>query len=1552
MSRLPSGFPSRFRRFGATFLTQALLFLLAFFCLAPCQAQSASFSNATTRLIANDNLGWGIALDASENLFVCVRNEIIEYTAASGYTSSSTVVTIQGNAFGIAVDSSENLYVADGYYNTVTEYTYSASGYSSGTALGGGFNQPYSIALDSASNIYVADTNNNAVKKIPSGCLSSSCTVTLAIGASWARGLALDSSGNLFIADYDNNAVKEVTAANLANCTSSSCTVTTLSISGLHYPAGIAVDASGNIYVPDFNDSAVKELTAASNYTNSLVISSGMYSAQSLVADNNGNVFATYFDSGLHYYLNEISTRQVALASTAVGASTPATKTLTFAITSAGTMQTPQVLTQGAPNLDFTDAGTGTCTTTLTQSTGSCTVVVNFNPKSPGTRYGAVNLLDVLGEVIATAYLSGTGTGPQAAFSPGTASVAIRSSTVIGSSAMQAPAGVAVDGLGNVYIADMGNSRVVKMTAAGVPSVLGTGSYTLAQPQGVAVDSAGNIYIADTGNNRVVEVVTAAGVVNVLDTGSYSLQLPYGVAADGAGNVYIADKGNNRVVKVTAAGTASVLSTGSYTLNQPWSVATDSGNNVYIADTGNNRVIEVTPAGTASVLNTGSTSLFRPWFVATDGVGNVYIAQMDISAVTMVNASGAVSSLGFGSTYPENPLGIAVDGAGDVYIVDTTYNQLMKDAQGTPSTFSYRATQQGDASPDNPRSLMFENIGNAALNLTGLTASTTGQATNSFPLDSSTTCTAAIPLAAGANCKIAVDFTPQTSGSLTGAVTLTDNSLNVASATQSISLSGAAYNITISPTSLSDGTINTTYPSVTFSASGGTAPYLWEVSSTGGLPSGMSLTIGGVLSGAPTVAGQFPLTVSVFDAHGYEASQNYTLTVLPVAPAISTTSLPNATVNSSYSQSIAATGTSLTWSVVSGSLPAGLSLNSANGALSGTPTAAGKSTFSIQVMDSYSQTATQSLTLTVLPIAPAITTTSLPNATVNSSYSQSIAATGTSLIWSVASGSLPAGMSLNSANGALSGAPTAAGKSTFSIQVMDSYSQTATQSLTLTVLPVAPAITTTSLPNATVNSSYSQSIAATGTSLTWSVASGSLPAGMSLNSANGALSGTPTAVGKSTFSIQVMDSYSQAATQSLTLTVLPVAPAITTTSLPNATVNSSYTQSIAATGTSLTWSVASGSLPAGLSLNSATGALSGTPTAAGKSTFSIQVMDSYSQSATQSLTLTVLPVAHAITTTSLPDAVWGASYSQSIAATGTSLTWSVASGSLPAGMSLNSANGALSGTPTATGKSAFSIQVMDSYSQTATQSLTLTVDTVTPTIASLTPATATAGGSAFTMTVKGTGFDAHSTVYWGTTALTTTYVSSTQLTAQVTAAAIATSGAYNVTATSTSGTTSSAFQFEVDTTNSTSSNQPTIATPAATVTAGSPANFVVTIPSSTSISAATCLNLPTGASCSYTASTNTVTIATATTTPKGTYAITMVFTEKVAGAATAGILLPFLLLPLWFLRRKLKFQSAWMSVCMALAILAGTVLATTGCGGDSKPTSPASNSGVVTLTVQ
>ncbi len=263
-----------------------------------------------------------------------------------------------------------------------------------------------------------------------------------------------------------------------------------------------------------------------------------------------------------------------------------------------------------------------------------------------------------------------------------------------------------------------------------------------------------------------------------------------------------------------------------------------------------------------------------------------------------------------------------------------------------------------------------------------------------------------------------------------------------------------------------------------------------------------------------------------------------------------------------------------------------------------------------------------------------------------------------------------------------------------------------------------------------------------------------------------------------------------------------------------------------------------------------------------------------------------------------------------------------------------------------------------SASGTAQVTVTAATSSPVPVIASLSPAYVSAGTTAFSLAVAGSGFTSGSTVYLGTTALTTQYVSANQVVAQITAAEVATAGISPITVQTAApgGGTSNVLQFEVDSALA-GTTAPTFSSATATVVAGSTATYMVALPTAVSSASVTCLNLPSGATCSYSATANTVTIATSPTTPRGTYPVTVVFTETVSGAAIAGILLPILLLPLAFLRRKLAAKSVWITVCLGLVMT--TALFSIGCGGggstQSSPTNQThqvTSSSVVSITVQ
>jgi hypothetical protein len=352
---------------------------------------------------------------------------------------------------------------------------------------------------------------------------------------------------------------------------------------------------------------------------------------------------------------------------------------------------------------------------------------------------------------------------------------------------------------------------------------------------------------------------------------------------------------------------------------------------------------------------------------------------------------------------------------------------------------------------------------------------------------------------------------------------------------------------------------------------------------------------------------------------------------------ITTSSLPDGTVNQPYSTSVSGSGgtTPYTWAVTP-ALPANLSLDAITGAITGTPVTEGTSSLIFTLIDSSSpvQVVKKSLTLTInpTPAVLSITTTSLPDGTVGQAYNQAVQATGGSgaLTWSIDVGTLPQNLSLNQLTGVISGTPTAAGASSFTVRVADTGGQAVTQALSILINPPSPpTITTTTLPGGTVGLPYSEVLQATGGTgtLVWSLSAGSLPANLTLSS-DGTISGTPTNTGTSSFTVKVTDALAQSDTQALSIAV-SAALTITTTSLPNATVGHSYSATLQRSGgvSPFIWSVTP-ALPTGLNLDTSTGKISGTPAAGTAGTYSLTftVQDSSTptpQTASKVLSLTI-----------------------------------------------------------------------------------------------------------------------------------------------------------------------------------------------------------------------------------------------------------------------------------------------------------------------------------------
>jgi hypothetical protein len=585
--------------------------------------------------------------------------------------------------------------------------------------------------------------------------------------------------------------------------------------------------------------------------------------------------------------------------------------------------------------------------------------------------------------------------------------------------------------------------------------------------------------------------------------------------------------------------------------------------------------------------------------------------------------------------------------------------------------------------------------------------------------------------------------------------------------------------ITINPqlivttTTLPNGVVGTGY-SASVQASGGVGTITLSVTN-GSLPAGLTMSGAGLIAGTPTTAGASSFTVTAKDSGTPQQSVNQPLSItVYTGLTITTSSLPNGTVNSAYSatlQSAGGTGT-VTWSLTQGSsLPVGLGLSS-SGQISGLPTTAGTSSFTVAATDSSTppQTETQQLSITI-NAALSVTTTSLPSGTIATSYDQFVSTSGGTppLTWSVSSGALPAGLSLGVSAGGhttaeISGTPTAYGSYTFTLTATDSSTppQTASQQFTIVINNVPLVISTTSLPNGTVNTSYSAALQASGgtPSYTWTVVSGTLPAGLSLSNSGGtwSLAGTPTAAGTSNFTLQVADSSTppQTQTQAYSASITAVL-AIATTTLPQAYEDVAYSQLIQTNNGGklpITWSISTGTLPPAFTLQSTasgSGLITGSYTSAsefGEYAFTVKATDSSSppETATQQLMITAqgAPTNVTIVTSTLPNGTVGTPYNVPLLAIGgvPPYSWTVTSGStLPSWLTLSGSgtSWSLSGTPTAAATSSFSLTVTDSqpsYPYTSTAALSLTV--IAPQVCSTGNESALKGQYAFSLGGYGT----------------------------------------------------------------------------------------------------------------------------------------------------------------------------------------------------------------------
>ena len=604
------------------------------------------------------------------------------------------------------------------------------------------------------------------------------------------------------------------------------------------------------------------------------------------------------------------------------------------------------------------------------------------------------------------------------------------------SASLSYPNGVAADGFGNLFIADFGNNRIRKVSAGGViTTVAGNGpsgfsgdgglatSATLNNPQGVAVDAAGNIYIADTYNHRVRKVSTS-GIITTFagyGTGGFfgdggqataaTLLVPGGVAVDASGNLFIADTGNNRIRKVSASGIVTTVA-GSGAVNSTTCVNQGTCTGGFSGDGG---------LATSAVL-------FEPNGVAVDTSGNLFITDTYNNRIRKVSsASGVITTVaGNGPACASDstctgsfagdggqataaslnePYSVAVDASGNVFIADT-FNGRVREvtAGGTIATVA----GGGSANPGDG----------------GLATS----ASLSSPAGVFVDASGNLFIADGGNGRI-----------------------------RKVSGAGSTLAPAITTATLPNGTAGQPYGPVTLAATGGSGSYSWSAT---GLPSGLTMTATGVLSGTPTASGTFTVSITCASG-GSSATQTLPLTIaapagplqIPGGGGATQLTLTGGTVAVPYSQVLPASGGSppYTWSVLGGSLPTGLSL-AASGTLSGTPTQASPFTFTGKVTDSAGAVATSIFVITIAPPPLAIATGStLPQGIVGSDYPvQVITATGGAPPYTFQmTGTLPGGLTF--AAGQISGIPTVSGTFRFTVTATDSSQATTSATFQIAV---------------------------------------------------------------------------------------------------------------------------------------------------------------------------------------------------------------------------------------------------------------------------------------------------------------------------------------------------------------------------------------------------------------------------------------------------------------------------------------------------------------------